>query len=72
MRIWWVLGWDRYYPSEGLKNVVKTFATEEEAIEFANRIRKEGNQIQYEYKGKSIEYTATYDVVEIVNVSEML
>ena len=33
MKLWWVLAWDHYYPSGGLRNVVSTHETKEEADE---------------------------------------
>ena len=72
MKVWWVVAWDDYYPSEELKNVRGTFNSKQEAIDFADKIRQFGNDIQYEYQGKMIEYNETYEHIEVINVCDML
>ena len=38
MNIWWVFGYDNYYPCGGLDDLRGSFPTEEEAKEFASSI----------------------------------
>lgn len=56
LKVWWVLGWEQYYPCGALRNVAATFKTKEEADESAENIRIHGG----------------YDYVEVENVSRML
>lgn len=72
MKIWWVVGWDNYYPEASLDNVIDTFATEQEAIEFAGNIKQHGHYISYEYNSKMISYNRHYEKVEVINVSDKL
>ena len=72
MKVWWVVAWDNYYPCEELHNVRGTFNSEQEAINFADKIKQFGNDIKYEYKGKLIEFNETYEHVVVINVSDKL
>ena len=36
MKVFWVIAYDRYYPYGGLADVLKTFATREEAEAYAD------------------------------------
>lgn len=38
MKVFWVLGWDQYYPAAGLGNVLNTFETREEANEYVKTV----------------------------------
>ena len=38
MKVWWVFGYDEYYPGGGLGDLRDSFLTEEEAKEFAKSI----------------------------------
>lgn len=72
IKVWWVVAWDNYYPREELGNVIATFYTEEMARAFQNDVKKNGHYIAYDYDGKMIEYTAHYDHVEVIDVSDKL
>ena len=61
MKVWWVLAWQKYYPSEGLLNVESTWETREEAEAQASALRG-GNP-------KDLDY---YDYVQVRNISDML
>jgi hypothetical protein len=39
MNVFWVLAYDKYYPSGGLGNVKRTFPSREEAAEYAETIQ---------------------------------
>jgi len=72
MKVWWVVAWDNYYPREELNNVIATYYTEQMAIAFKNDVKKNGHYIDYEYNGEKVQYTMTYDHVEVINVSDKL
>lgn len=46
MKIWWVLGWDKYYP--GVDNFVKSFSTKEEAEEWIKLERHDHSCERYD------------------------
>lgn len=56
MRLWWVVAWDKYYPSAALGNVIATYATEAEA---------ESHKV-------STQNQDSYDVVQVINVKDLV
>lgn len=46
MRIYWVLGYDQYYPSAGLGNVKATFATYDEAADFVREKQIQAQNVE--------------------------
>jgi hypothetical protein len=43
MKVWWVYGWNQYYPSPCLGDLVDTFSTYAEAYAFAAGLQDSGN-----------------------------
>lgn len=44
MKVWWVIGYDTYYPGGGLSDVLETFETKEEAEQYAKVVKEEGHR----------------------------
>jgi hypothetical protein len=61
MKVFWVLAWEKYYPSRALNNVYSTHETFEEAQLVADALRRR-EPMANDY----------FDYVEIEDVSEML
>lgn len=58
MKIWWVLGWDQYYPT--YDNFKASFETFEEANEYVENIKKSDG------------YYYIQDHYEIINIEDRL
>ena len=56
-KVWWVLGYDTYYPSAD--NFRKSFATEEEAQQYIIDISES-------------ESWSRYDIYKVINISDRL